>query len=181
METTKIGNWKGCPNAGYIRRLVLVPNRDIQYLPDPALLLAYTDPQLIVIGDVPIATDAQPLTFDFGPKSCQYTLTQNLSSDGHLYLIGIQGTIPKLLAAVGRELEKRRGLRWVAFFQDMNGNFYIAGTPDYPLTLTYGQSISSGNNTTVFIGGRTPSPPLNTTALPTLTRLFTPAFSRAFS
>ena len=181
MENLKIGDWKGSNNAGYVRRLVLVPDTDIEYLPDPSLLLGYTDAQLINMADVPINADAQTITFDFPAKTCQYNLSQNQSNDGPLYLISIQGLLPKLLAAIARNLGKGRNLRWIAFFQDHNSNFYIAGTPDYPLTLTYSQSINDQNNTAIFVAGRTPNAPLNTTALPILTRTFSTGFSRAFA
>lgn len=181
METTKIGDWKGSPNAGFVRKLMLIPSSDILLLPDPSLLLGYTDSQVLPISYVPIATDAQAITFEFPAKSCSYNMNQNPSNDGPLYLISITGVLPKLLASVARELEKRKGLKWIAFIEDMNQNFYIAGTTDYPLSLSYSQAINDQNNTTLFVGGRTPNAPLNTTALPTLTRIFSPQFSRAFS
>lgn len=181
METTKIGSWKGCPNAGFVRRLVLVPAIDIDYLPDPALLLAHDDAQTLPVGDVAFKLDAQPLTFDFEYKTCTYSLNQNNTTDGRLYAISIQGAIPLVLAAISRELEKRRGLRWVAFFQDHNKNYYIAGTPDYPLNLDYSQSITDSTSNRVAISGRTPQPPYNTDALPSLIRYFSPAFDRAFT
>lgn len=181
MQTTKIGQWKGCPNAGFVRRLMLVPSIDIDYLPDPALLLAHDDVQTLPIADVAFKTDAQNITFDFEYKTCQYSLTQNSGADGHVYTINLQGAVPLLLAAVSRELEKRRGLRWVAFFQDHNRNFYVAGTPDCPLTLTYSQSIADTTSNRLSIYGRSPQAPYNTDALPSLVRYFSAAFERAFS
>lgn len=166
MQTTKIGSWKGTANAGFVRRLILVPSTAIEDFPDPSFLLGGGDAQTIQIEDISINAAAQALSFNFPPKSCQYTLTQNQSSDGPLYNISIQGLLPKLGANVTKQLEVRRGIRWVAFFQDHNQNFYVSGSPDYPLTLTYAQSINDQNNSSIFVGGRTPKATLNTTALP---------------
>lgn len=181
METIKIGSWKGCPNAGFVRRLVLMPSRDVTYLPDPALLFAHSDTQTLPIESVAFNLTGQGIIFDFEYKTCTYSQTQNQSTDGPLYSVSIQGVVPLLLAGINLELEKRRGYRWVAFFQDHNRNFYIAGTPDYPLTLSYSQSIRDNTSNNVFLSGRTPQPPYNTDALPSLIRYFTPAFDRAFS
>lgn len=166
MQTTKIGSWKGTANAGFVRRLILVPSTAIEDFPDPLLLLGNTDAQTIQIEDISINTNAQALSFNFPPKSCQYTLAQNQSSDGPLYNISIQGLVPKLGVAVTKKLEEHRNVKWVAFFQDHNQNFYIGGSPDYPLVLTYGQSINDQNNSSIFVGGRTPKATLNTNALP---------------
>lgn len=181
MQNTKIGNWKGTSNQGYIRRLVLVPSDDISYLPYPSTILGYDDSQTIPIASVPIDPDTQTLSFEFRPKSCLYNLIQNPVNDGHIYNVSIQGALPKLLAQVTKELESRKYIKWVAFFQDHNQNYYIAGTPDYPLVLSYGQSINDQTDTAIFLNGKLPFAPLNTTSLPTQTRTFLGTFSRAFA
>ncbi|WP_428657569.1 hypothetical protein [Runella sp.] len=181
METIKIGSWKGCPNAGFVRRLILIPSQDVIDLPDPALLFDHDDTQTLPIESVAFNPYAQTIIFDFEYKTCTYSLNQNQSTDGPLYAISIQGTVPLLLAGINKELEKRRGYRWIAFFQDHNHNVYIAGTPDYPLTLSYVQSITDKTSSTVFLSGRTPQPPYNTNALPSPLRYFSSAFERTFS
>lgn len=181
MENIKIGSWKGCPNAGFVRRLILMPSQDVTYLPDPALLFDHNDAQTIPIESVAFNLDTQTMIFDFEYKTCTYSMNQSQTADGPLYAISIQGVVPLVLAGINKELEKRRGYRWIAFFQDHNQNFYIAGTPDYPLTLSYAQSIRDNTSSNIFLAGRTPQPPYNTTSLPSPLRYFSSAFDRAFS
>lgn len=181
MQNTKIGNWKGASNQGYIRRMILVPHDDIPYLPYPSTLLGYDDTQTIPIASVPIDPNTQTLSFEFRPQSCLYNLTQNPVNDGHVYNVSIQGALPKLLAEVIKKLEERKHLKWIAFLQDHNQNYYIVGTPDYPLILSYSQSINAQNDTAIFLNGKLPFAPLNTSSLPILTRTFLGTFSRAFA
>lgn len=181
MQNTRIGNWKGTPNQGYIRRMILVPSDDVPYLPHPSTLLGYDDPQTIPIASVPIDPNSQTLSFEFRPQSCLYNLTQNPVNDGHVYNVSIQGALPKLLAEVIKKLEERKHLKWIAFLQDHNQNYYIVGTPDYPLILSYSQSINAQNDTAIFLNGKLPFAPLNTSSLPILTRTFLGTFSRAFA
>lgn len=181
MEKITIGSRHVCQNAGFVRRLVLVSHQEVEYLPDPALLLGHTQTQLLPMGDIGFAADAQAHAFNFEYKSCQYALTENMTADGPLYLLSLQGNLPKLAESVTQALEKDRNRRWVAFFQDHNQNYYVAGTPDYPLTLTYSQSITDQNTSRVFLQGRTPQAPYNTDALPTnLYRYFSSGFERTF-
>lgn len=173
--TITIANRKVCANAPFIRKLVLVADTDILYLP------LSPDGAEVPMSDIAFSDDAQPIRFDFERKTCSYSAVENLTNDGPLYLINITAKLPKVLFAVSQQLQTRHNVRYVAFFQDHNGQFYIAGTPDYPLTLTYSQSITDQNNTSLFLTGRLTHLPYNTTALPTLTRHFANTFSSSFS
>ncbi|MVM39453.1 hypothetical protein GO730_20815 [Spirosoma sp. HMF3257] len=173
-------------NAGGIRQLRLIPAQFVALLkPErfPLPTLAGYPDNMVSSQHLTFAPGASLMDVDVRPEYCSFTDIMDTDANGELFRPTIQLIIPKIRPDVVAWVQTYRAIRWLAFLEDRNGYFRMAGTPEQPLSVaaTFGQPMGKGSNQTILtFTGAVEQPAYFVTGITDAVLLYVGAFTDAF-
>lgn len=154
MYVTKsnIGAVEQSPNVGYVTHLLLIDVDDVLGLMDP---VRFPNPQEnIPYHGIMVKPNTSVTQIVFADRSCTFQETSSDTTDGIVYNVSIEASLPKGGATLTKWLKKRLEKRWVVLLRDANAQCYVVGEPGTGARLVSVHSLSSVDNTRLGIVAR---------------------------
>lgn len=95
-------------------------------------------------GKVSITHVLDPVSLACSPKTVSFDEEQSLDDvQGTYYNVSVEGTISRIGPDISQTLAQLSKRKWLVFVWPTAGGCKVFGTPDYPMSLSYKNSVSA--------------------------------------
>lgn len=154
----RYGLVQGTPNAGFVQSLWLLRTSSVVAVLDPTQLPVVNRPMTVHRSGLLVSVGATVTRLVPPARTSTFGETRVTDRSGTGYAQTLTISLPKPTVELNSFLFKNQGARWVAFWQDGNGQGWIAGEPTNGLRLSTTQVQADANALTLMLTGLSTHP-----------------------